>query len=78
MDLDWLLKDSKFHRVEQLGANTFRIKPAERSRECEEEFLQIVERVEAEFGPDAIVSRHSSARDSLGLDVVIIELPEAP
>ena len=49
MDLDWLLKDSKYHLVEQLGTNIFRIKPAERSRECEEEFLKIVERAEAQF-----------------------------
>ena len=77
MDLDWLIKDSKFHRVEQLGANTFRIKPAERSRECEEEFLQIVERVEAKFGPDAIAHRHPSSGDSYGLDPVIIVLPES-
>jgi hypothetical protein len=76
MDIDWLLKYSKYHLVEQLGANIFRIKPAERSRECEEEFLQIVERVEAEFGPDAIAHRHSNSRDSYGLDTVIIALPE--
>jgi hypothetical protein len=51
MDLDWLLKDSKYHLVEQLGTDIFRIKPAERSRECEDEFLQIVERAKAQLGP---------------------------
>ena len=72
----WLLKDSKHHLVEQLGANIFRIKPAERSRECEEQFLKIVERAEAQLGPGAIAHRHSSTRDSYGLDTVIVALPE--
>jgi hypothetical protein len=77
MDLDWLLKDSKYHLVEQLGTNIFRIKPAERSRECEEQFLRIVERAEAQLGPGAIAHRHSSSRDPYGLDTVIIALPES-
>ena len=77
MDLDWLLKDSKYHLVEQLGTNIFRIKPAERSRECEEKFLQIVERAEVLLGPGSIAHRHSSSRDAYGLDTVILALPES-
>jgi hypothetical protein len=60
--LDFLLKGSIHHKVEQLDANTFRITAANDSAECHAKFDEIVRTARVAAGEDFGVLPHEYKR----------------